>query len=242
MNRKTLIQIAAITGCVLAILTVIGIGFKVYTDREINLKTVYIAARDIPPRSRVTEEDLMEAKIPAAYLLDHTYMRKEEIIGKYTEIQGLIPAGSAFYKGMLYEESELPDYPTLQLKKGQAAYTLQIDLTSLGGTISAGQRVDVYVSIGRREEMSVNDRLFEGVRLIAVKDHRGLDLNDPDSSGTPYLAVLALNKEDVNILSAAEQAGAVRLIPDSDTYSFTDEARLCEDSAVLAFIRQDEMV
>jgi hypothetical protein len=31
-------------------------------------------------------------------------MSKEDILGKYTEIQGMIPAGSVFYKHMLYAE------------------------------------------------------------------------------------------------------------------------------------------
>ena len=205
----------------------------------LNLTPVYVASRDIPPRTKLQEEDLLETEIPAAYLLDHTITEKEDIIGMYTDIQGKIPAGSAFYKGMLVKEADLPDNPTAQLREGQSAYTLETDLAKLGGTILSGQKVDIYASMSDRDGSPVSGCLIENARVIAVKDHKGLDLDDPESQGTPYLTILAVNKDDLPYLSAAETAGSVRLIASVSTYDSTaQEAVLKEGTPLLSYLKR----
>ena len=233
-------QVLKIIGCTALLLGIIGLGFEIRLKMKLNLQVTYIAARDIPPRTRIEETDLIEIRIPNDYLLDNTYHTKAEIIGRYTEIQGMIPAGSVFYRHMLYEEEDLPDYPTLQLKEGQAAYTLETDLARLGGSIVSGQRVDIYVSIEQRQQAPITGCLLSGARVISVKDHKGLDLSDERSTGIPYLAILAVNRSDLELLSVAEQMGSVRLFSSSKSYETNVEAVLDMDSAVYAFLQTEQ--
>jgi Flp pilus assembly protein CpaB len=140
---------------------------------------------------------------------------------------------------MLTAEEDLPDNPTAQLREGQSAYTLETDLARLGGTILPGQKVDIYASLTDRNGSPVSGCLIENARVIAVKDHKGLDLDDPESSGTPYLTILAVMRRDLPYLSAAETAGSVRLIASVQTYaSDVKEARLVEDSELLAYLKR----
>ena len=228
------LMIAAITA-VLVLLFAASVNLR--AEQKLNLTTVWIAARDIPPRTKIKEEDLLETEIPAAYLMDHTVNEKEKIIGMYTDIQGKIPAGSPFFKEMLTAESDLPDNPTAQLKEGQSAYTLETDLAKLGGTILPGQKVDIYASLSDRDGSPVSGCLIENARVIAVKDHKGLDLDNPDSSGTPYLTILAVMRKDLPYLSAAETAGSIRLIASGQTYdSLAPEAKLSEGSALVQYL------
>ena len=81
-----------------AILLVLAVGFHVQLNAQVQLVETYVAAKDIMPRTRISESDLVEIHVPSAYLQDYTYTKKEDILGKYTEIQGMIPAGSPFYK------------------------------------------------------------------------------------------------------------------------------------------------
>lgn len=204
--------------------------------QKLDLRTTCIAARDIPPRTRLKESDILEIEIPQNYLQDHTVNEKEAIIGKYTDIQGMIPAGSAFFSEMLKDEEDLPDNPTAQLKDGQSAYTLETDLARLGGTVIPGQRTDVYVTLTRRDGTTVSGALIENARVIAVKDHKGLDLDDPSSTGTPYLAILAVNREDLPYLSAAETAGEIRLFSGDNSYDDTKEAVRAADPTVREYL------
>lgn len=224
-----------------ALLVLFGVAFHVCVAREMNLVTTYVASRDIPPRTKIRASDLKEIHVPYAYLQEYTYVTKEEIIGKYTEIQGKIPAGSAFYQGMLYEETTIPDFPSAQLKQGQSAYTLEVDLASLGGNVVPGQRVDIYASFKQREEHPLTGCLFENVRVIAIKDRKGFDITEEESSKTPYLVILAIRQKDIAYLTLAEELGTLRLFTSSHTYDTDKEACFIEDSLVGAYVLQEKI-
>lgn len=225
-----------------AILLLIAIGFHVRLNSQIQLQKTYVAAKDISPRTKISESDLIEMEIPKAYLQDYTFLEKEDIIGKYTEIQGMIPAGSPFYKSMLYEESDLPDYPSTQLRSGQVAYSMNVDLSSLGGILKSGQRVDIHYSFVSKDDVTITGCLIQNARILAIKDHRGIDIEDEDSSKTPYLAILAINEEDVSLLTLADSLGQVKLITSSSTYDKDIEASRVDDSTVLTYLEQKQAI
>lgn len=233
MKKELILKcmLAAALSLVILLLFVAAVNLR--AEAKLNLKHTWIAARDIPPRTKIREEDLLEAEIPGSYLMNYTVNEKEKIIGTYTDIQGRIPAGSPFFAEMLTEEKDLPDNPTAQLKEGQSAYTLETDLAKLGGSILPGQKVDIYASIPGRDGTSVSGCLIEQVRVIAIKDHKGLDLDDPESSGTPYLTILAVMQKDLPYLTAAETAGSLRLIASVRTYDSTSAEAVLQTGTVL---------
>ena len=225
---------------VLLLICVTSVGiFHVLLQQKLDLTTTYIAAHNIAPRTQITESDLIEVEVSNAYLLDYTYIDKEDIIGKYTDIQGMIPAGSAFYQNMLYNASDLPDQPSILLKEGQTAYTLNTDVSKLGSLI-AGNRVDVYVSI-TNDKQTITGCLFENARIIDIKDHKGLRLNDPESTGMPSYVEIAINRDDIKYLSLAETQGEIRLFM-SDNQSDVDlEATLqVEGEVYLALTKKSD--
>lgn len=213
-------------------------AFKLCVKKELRLVEAYVAARDIPPRTQINETDLLAIEVPKNMLMDYAYGEKAEIIGMYTDIQGMIPAGSLFYKNMLHHKEELPDNPTTQLRKGQAAYSLEIDLAKMGGSIVAGQRVDVYASFTEMDRNVLSGLLLENVRVLAIKDYKGLDLDDPQSTQTPYLAILAIDVEDVELLSKAEKMGDVKMVASSKTYDANLEAIRASNSDALEYLTQ----
>lgn len=237
MNKEITLKILgiAVSGFVLVILFFAAVELR--SEQMLKLTKTYIAARDIPPRTRISEEELIEAEIAGDYLLDQAVCDKDQIIGKYTEIQGMIPAGSVFYRSMLKDLKDLPDYPTAQLRKGQSAYSLETDLARLGGTVVPGQRVDLFATILNRDSSTITGCLFQNVRVIAIKDHNGFDLDDPSGTGTPYLAILAVRSEDMEVLSACDEAGEIRLFSSSRSYDSASEASLVTDSPIYTYLR-----
>lgn len=197
----------------------------------LELKEVPVACCDLKPRKRIEKGDYVMKEVPSAYLPTYVIQEEKEVLGKYLEIQGMVPCGSFFYESMLYDQSELPDYPESLLKEGQAAYTMPIDLARLGGSKVVNQRVDVHVSITKDGNKPVCGCLFKGARILAIKDHNGYDLDDKKSSKTPHLVVLAISNDDVSYLSKAEELGTIRLIATQVTYDDV-EATLIRDSEV----------
>ena len=235
-RKQVFLKVLLIFGCVAAILAMNYLLFQMYTAKSLSLQKTYIAARDIPPRTCIEETDLIEVSIPESYLLDHTYTSKKDIVGRYTEIQGMIPAGSPFYRSMLYKEEDLPDRAAVQLKEGQTSFAMNTDVSSLG-SISAGMRADLYVTVERRGETPLSGCLLHNVRILSVKDHKGLEIGDPDSSGIPYLVEAAVASEDIRLLTLAESAGEIRMFPTSQSYQTDLEAELDETSEITQYLR-----
>ena len=208
------------------ILALLYVLFRITVSFTVGLTSVYIAACDIPPRTKITEDYMQEISVPKAYVQEYAYISEGDILGKYTQIYGMIPAGSLFYKSMLYNEEDLPDRPITQLKEGETAYTLETDLAGIG-SITAGMYVDVHFSASRKDSY-LSGSLLENVRVISVKDHKGLSLDDPQSTGIPYFAELAVKREYVDLLTTAKLAGTLSLFASSAPYDTEAETILAE--------------
>lgn len=224
--------------CILLASAVLCLAVKkmlaMFIERKTDLVETVTASHDISPRTEITADDLTVIQVPRAYLLNNTFTEAEDVIGMYTEIGTVIPAGSPFYKSLLKEESELPDHASLQLEEGQAVYTMTPDLSDLS-VLCAGQRVDLHVSLQKADGTPMSGCLFEHVRIISLEDHQGNEITD-EGSGTPYLITLAIDKEDIDLLTLAETAGEVRLFSTSSSSTEEDEAVLCTEDPIYAYL------
>ncbi|MEE8808189.1 MAG: RcpC/CpaB family pilus assembly protein [Lactimicrobium sp.] len=228
-------KVLLIIGCAILLALLCVYGIRIYAHQQINLVNTWMAAHDIAPRTKIDVDDLVSVKIPAAYLGDAAVIRKEEIIGKYTDLQGKIPAGSLFYKSMLYEETDLPDLPALLLKDGQAVYSMNVDQSDANG-LASGQRVNVHVAIERRDGPPLTGALIQNARILTIKDHNGLLVDDPKSSHIPYLLTLAVDVKDIDLLALAETTGKLRLYAGSDNAYNSEMEAARADSAACSYL------
>lgn len=235
MKEKLIAKAGLVIVLSTGILLVNFILFRVYVSVKLDLKETYIASHDIMPRTCIGEDDLRAVKIPARYLQNLAYTDKADIIGKYTEIQGMIPAGSPFYRSMLYDVSEIPDHAAAQLKENQVSFTMETDVASLGA-MSAGQRADIFVTVNQRTDSPMTGCLLRNVRIIDIRDHKGISLRSKESSGVPYLAELAVNSVHLELLSMAKTAGSLQLYMSADSYNTEKEAYLDENSPITAYL------
>lgn len=238
MNKylKVLIGIIILVGiCLINFL-----GIKFYSEYRINLIDVVVSSHNISGRHLISEEDIAYIQIPYEYVNDKAYINKEDIIGKYTDIQGKIPVGSLFYKSMIFDEKDLPDNPVSQLKKNQTLFTMQADVLSLSGNVIVpGHRVDLYGSINKQDNF-IEDLLVSNVRVVSIKDSKGYDLDHPSSNKMPYTISFAINNESLKILSMINKIGKIEIYPTSNSYSTTDEAKLNKSSKLIKYINNDE--
>ena len=209
--------------------------FRYFLAKTINLKTTYIAKRDIPPRSEIQTEDLTMIQVPEKYMQSYTWNEKADIIGKYTSIQGMIPKGSLFYKDMLYNEKEVRDLAITKLQEGMAIFTLETNVSALG-SIEEGMYADIHVSISQKKDIPITGILIRHAEVISIKDHKGLSLKDEQSSKVPYFIELGINQSDIDYLSLASSLGEVRLLPSKNSYQ-PDKSTLELDSKVTEFLK-----
>lgn len=233
-NRKNL----AAAG-VLSLLVVNGLLFKVILDKTIDLKKVPVAAVTIEPRTRIEKEMIVYKEIPSIFTDESCAMDESEILDKITEIEGKIPKGSLFYKQMLFDEKELPDYPALKLKDGQSSFSLGTDLLkSSGNSLTANQKVDLYVTIEQKKEKPVTDLLVSSIRILSVKDRKGNLMGTKNSSNVPYVINLAVSNEYVELLKIASKVGTIDLYAVADDRK-DEECVLNEASKVMELLVEE---
>ena len=232
MNKKNLTLIGAVS-----LLICNGLLFKIFLDKKLNLIEVPIAAVQIEPRQKITEDMIVIKKIPSVAVQENTVLNQEDIIGLYTEIEGIIPKGSYFYESMLFEEEALPDYPALKLKENQNVFSLSTDLIkSSGNTLTNNQLVDLHVTIEQKKEAPVTDCLLSSVRVLNVKDRKGNDMKE-SSGKVPYVINLAVDQDYVKLLQMAKQIGSIELYATS--LSSEEECVLNEESKILEYLKNE---
>lgn len=232
---KIILCLLCVFGIVIADIACI----RCVSTKSINLLEIPVAAHDIDPRTRIDESDIKFIAVPNAYLMDNAFRTKEEVVGKYTEIQGAIPKGSPFYKSMLFEEAELPDHCVLQLENGEAVYSFHGDNGTFS-SLTAGLRVDVHITISMNNAPAITGILLEHARILALKDHQGTDVKSRDSSGVPYIIEIAVQKTDLDLMTLAETTGELRFFASSDSYQ-DEEAVLCAESAAVQYLETLQM-
>ena len=211
------------------------LAFRYFLAKTINLKTTYVAKRDIPPRSEIKTEDLTMIQVPEKYMQSYTWNEKADIVGKYTSIQGMIPKGSLFYKDMLYNEKEVRDLAITKLQEGMTIFTLETNVSALG-SIEEGMYADIHVSISQKKDIPITGILIRHAEVISIKDHKGLSLKDEQSSKVPYFIELGINQSDIDYLSLASSLGEVRLFPSKNSYQ-PDKSTLELDSKVTEYLK-----
>ena len=208
--------------------------FRLFVKMKLDVKTTYVASHSISPRTIISENDLLEVEVANAYLINNAYINKSEIIGKITDIQGTIPAGSPFYKSMLYEVDKINDQATSLLKEGQTAYTMNTEMYKVS-SFTIGNRVDLYLSLNDKDN-PLTGRILKNVRILSIKDNHGLSIENEESTGIPYYIELAINENDISWLTLAESVGDIRLFLSSNQTNPSLEAELDEESETFMYL------
>lgn len=207
------------------------LGFKIALDKAIDSIEVPVAKVKIDPRTKIDKSMIEIIQVPKVMLNEDCVRDSKDVLNKYTEIEGIIPKGSLFYKSMLFEENELPDYPTLKLQDGQNVFSLATNLVkSSGNTLTNNQLIDIYVTIKSKDKKSITDCLLKNVRILNVIDRKGNDMKESDSN-IPSVINLAINKEYVALLKKASEIGTIDLY--ATNFPQDEECILNEESAIL---------
>lgn len=236
VDKKKKITISIIVVILMVVLNYVC--FKFVLSSNLDLVEVYVANRDIYPREEILASDIEIIEIPSAYLQKNVYDNKQDIIGKYTNIQGFIPKGSLFYNSMLNSKELLPDYPSLLLKENQIAYGIQTDIIkSSGNSFVVGQKVDIYVSLNLKGNITVADCLIKAARITGVKDRNGYVLSDEQSTKIPYVVTLAIDQPLVQYLEKANELGVINIYGISTDYQIDEESILNESSQLMDYLK-----
>lgn len=207
-------------------------------EKDLSMVQIPVAKKTLYYRTEITEKDLVYLKLPKAFVTEEMILDQEEIIGKVVSENFMIAEGSFFNKEMIDDTSVIQDKAVFSLKKGQAAYSINTDfIQTLGSTLQINQKIDLYCMISNRNESPLVDLLVEAVRIIDIKDRKGLALDDPQGTGVAGVIVVAVDQSLIPLLTMANEQGTLQLVVTEQAWNEKKECILNEKSVLMDYFQ-----
>ena len=113
---------------VIIILVLLYVGYSTQINQAVEPVTIPVATETIQPRTEITDDMVQEIDMPNISVSDNVIQDRSQIVGKYSNINTVIPEGSMFYTDTVISESELPDAAFTKVKAGEVVYNFPVDM------------------------------------------------------------------------------------------------------------------
>lgn len=187
---------------VILILVLLYVGYSVQINRQVEPVYVPVAVQTIQPRTEITDDMVTMVKMPSGYITSNVLRTKSLVVGKYSNINSVIPEGSVFYNDMIITKDELPDAAFTKVKTGEVVYNFPVNMESTyGNSIFPGNKIDIYMKVGNgTDEKIMIGKLIENIEVLAVKDSSGRAVFENTSENrSPSMLIFGLS-EELNLL------------------------------------------
>lgn len=230
MVKKVLVIVAS--ALLLAIITFFGIKF--YSEYRIGFTSVYVASHRLAQRSQITDEDLLERKVPKDYLTDDVCINKNDIVGKYVKLSYSIPKGSLIYNGAI--ESDIEDLANTLLKQNEINYDIYTNDVKINtANIAKNMYIDMYLTIDNKDK-PISDLLLSNARITGLYDSNNKPILDYDNESRVAIISLAVNKDDVNVLNKALVVGDINCVINNNAYKVNLSTVLNKQSSLFEYL------
>jgi len=213
--NKKIIIIALVMSLITAVLVYVYISGTKVPALEIEYATVFVAAKTLPARHKITNTDIMQVKIAKELLNANTANDINKIIGK--RLKESIIEGEQIRMERLVDEDKAS--LSFSLPEGTRAVSMnvneQVDVANL---IRPGDFVDVLVSFDQEEEDNsqiikvyprITKTLLQNIQVLALGQDLSLPLDKLQE--IPGTVTLAVKIEDVERFVYASEYGTLRL-------------------------------
>lgn len=186
---------------VIVIIAILYFGYNWQLNSITAPVDVPVAKKTIQPRTKITKDMIETISVPSIGVQGNVITSTANIIGKYTNVNTMIPQGSMFYSEALIKEENLPDSSYTQVKEGEIPYNFAVDMDSTyGNSIFPGNKIDLYMKAETDDGQVMVGKLIENVEVLAVKDSNGKDVFENSEEGrTPAYLIFGV-EEEIHIL------------------------------------------
>ena len=224
-NKNTV----TLVGTVL-ILVILYFGYNWRINRAITPVKVPYAKVNIQPRTRITEDMVGYMDVLPGMLNNNTIRNIQNIVGKWSNYNTLIPQGSLFYTATIVSSEELPDSALIGIQSGYTPFYLPVTTTTTyGNSIFPNNYIDLYLKVLDSDGKPMVGKLIENIKVLAVKDRNGRHVfENSEEERTPAVIIFAVPEDMHLLLREASYLSNVRdvsaeLIPVPTTQSYSAE-------------------
>lgn len=206
------------TVTILGVLVILGLLYWGYSSRvngAVQPVEIPVAAVTIQPRTEITADMIKTIEVPSIVINTNVYQSVEALIGKYTNVNSVIPEGSMFYFQTVIDKQSLPDSAFVEVGEGKVPYLFSVDLeSSFVNSIYPGNKIDIYMKAEDKSGKIMVGKLIADLEVVAVKDSNGRDVfeNTEEERQASYF-VFGLDEEIHILMRKATYLSGVELIP-----------------------------
>lgn len=195
---------------VVAILIILYFMYTKTIETQTDKKLVPVAAKEIPAETEITEDMITTVQVANAAMPDKVEKDSNNIMGKYTCQNSMIPEGSMFYSDALCNYDELPGSWIKSLEPDANGvmpipYSFPVDVTTTyGNSIQPGDYVDFWAKAilettdtrGNTTRGLIYSKVFENAKVLSVTDSEGQNVfKSKNETGTPAFLNFGLSPD-----------------------------------------------
>lgn len=201
-NKNTV----TIVGVLLAVV-VLYVGYNYRIKSAINPITVPYATQTIPAKTKITSDMIGSIQVPPSMIKGNAITEASKVVGKYSNINTIIPKGSLFYASAVVSKSDLPDSIIYNYQEGHVLVNMSVTTaTTYGNKVYPGNYIDIYLkAVNKIDEENITSdtkdkimvgKLLENVKVIDVVDSNGDSVfENPEAVKTPSQIIFAVPEE-----------------------------------------------
>lgn len=182
---------------VILIIALLYFGYTYTINKAVEPQRIPVATQTIDPRTEITNDMIEYVEIPSNAVSENVIRDSSRIIGKYSNVNTVIPQGSMFYTDTVIEKDQLPDIVFSKIKKGEIVYNFNVDMQStIGNSIYPGNYIDIYMKANDTDGKLMIGKLIKNVEVIAVNDSSGNPVFESTTQNrTPSMMIFGLKPE-----------------------------------------------
>lgn len=176
---------------------------------------VYVAAKTMPPKYKITEADIKQVKISRDMLNSRAVLDKTEIVDK--RLKDSIVEGEQIIADRLVEDNN--DSLSFEIPEGMRAVSINVnEQIDVGNLIRPGDYVDIVASFEKEEVQTLDSvtvypritkTIIQNVEVLAFGQSMSPD--DAPPAQTPVTVTLAVSPQDAEKLVYASDYAVLRL-------------------------------
>ena len=216
-NKNTV----TIIGIILGVLVLYG-GYTIRVNKAVEPVKVPYALTTIQPKTEIKEDMIGYMNVARSAIQKGVITSSKALIGKYSNINTMIPAGSMFYSAAVTSKEELPDSALYDVPDGETLYYLPVNMTtSYNNLMMPGNYIDIYIQTASADEdengkeasssKAMIGKFLSDIKILAVKTSDGKNVfENTDEKRTPAVLIFSVPEETHLLLRKAAYIGSLR--------------------------------
>lgn len=222
-EKKSVVKRSNATSIIIPVILALAVAFLFYhgsqrqSQAEMRPIMVPIAIEEIREHTQITPDHFIMMDLPERAIAPGVITDPERLIGRFVGTRYTIAENSFFHEAAVTDFEDILTRIPMMLRPGYVGATLIMNLErSVANSLQDGQYVQIRFLANVTGGGIFEDVLEERIKILAVRDHVGVDVTGIDANVVPSIIVLEATEEQVSYLIRAQTLGELTILAISE--------------------------